>query len=178
MKGISLGIFCFCLVIFFSFLGLKIYRGNRYFKVFIIAWLSSTTLYGILYTLTPPHLYIYSDPYLESLPWVDSLNGLLWLALLSHLFWDGMYMFFLTGFSTGLLARLSEAKEQGLTKKELINFYCTQSENVLVQKRMINLEKGHYIKKSLSGYQLTKKGIGMAHAALFLKKILYLDLGG
>jgi len=178
MKGISIGIFCFCLTVLFSFLGLKIYRGNQYFKIFIASWGISVVLYGILYWLTPAHLYIYSPLYLEPNTSIDSVNGFLWLTLLFHLFWDGMYMFFFAGFSTGLLARLFDAKEQGLSRDELLDYYKVQGGNMLIRSRMINLERGRYLCRVNSSYELTPKGVFFARAALFLKKIFYLELGG
>lgn len=173
MKGLILAFTCLGVSFLLSFIGLRFYRGTKYFKVFMIVFLVSIGLYGFLYRITLPNLGFIPPSWREPFARVDCLNGALWMVLIYHLFWDGMYMFFFTGFSTGILQHLILHQKEGLHEIEIIDKYggFTKS-SFVVSDRVSNLEKGHYLKKTSTGYILTRKGVIFAELTLFFKKLL------
>lgn len=128
MKGILLAWICLMGAFGISLIGLRLYSGKKYYKVFRnvfpLAILAYVWIYGSTSSISPDSGFFS----------VDFLNGLLWVCLIFHLFWDGMYMFFVTGFSTGILGALFKNRKAGMTECEILESYVGNATRVLLFK--------------------------------------------
>ena len=176
MKGILLAWLCLMGAFGVSFIGLRLCSGKKYYKVFRNIFPFVILVYVCLYFSTTPNLGFISPKYLELNNTVDFINGLLWAILVFHLFWDGMYMFFVTGFSTGILGSLFKNRTEGMTEREILESYVDNAkESVVIQNRLLNLEEVGFIRKTQAGHEVTQRGQQVARIIFYFKKFLKID---
>ncbi len=157
MKGIVLAAISFLFLIAISMGLLRLYRGQKYYRVLLVAFLLAAGLYVWLHRFLPADLGCLPSGWLEPQSALDGINGFLILGLLFHGYWDAIYTTVLTGFSSNLMILLS--RHGKLSQADLKAFYGgADPVDYVVSWRLENLVREGYISQSADGYQLLPKG--------------------
>ena len=162
MKGILLSLVSFLFLFSISLILLRFYRGKKYFKVLLLAYVLAILFYSLLWKSTG-----------GDHGRIDFWNGFILLALIFHSFWDFCYTTAFTGFSTNLLVLLS--KEKSLSLKEILKIYGEEGEQGILSWRLPNLIRGNYLTEREGRLFLRPKGKILALLTLFLKRALALQ---
>jgi hypothetical protein len=171
MKGLVLAALSFALLMALSMALLRVYRGTKYFKMFLHAFALACAAYTGLHVLSPPDLGVLPATWLEPNGAVDFLNGLLVLALLFHSFWDVVYTVALTGFSGNLLVLLDHPG--GLSRQEILGIHGAGEElDRVLAWRLPRLVGGGYVVLEGAGFRLRPKGWLIGSLTRVLKRIL------
>jgi hypothetical protein len=176
MKGLTLAAAAFLLLVIGSALALRVYRGNKEFKVFLGAFASAVLGYAAAFPLTPPDLGFLPAGWLEPAASVDFANGLLVLALVFHGFWCVAYF---TGVSPsmGVMIELRERGERGISAEEALAMHSNQqSMNLIFQRRLPKLVQGGYVRDEGGVYRLLPRGGRIAALGAFLKRLINSDV--
>lgn len=172
MKGLTLAAAAFLLLVFGSALALRVYRGNKEFKVFLGAFAGAVIAYAAAFPLTPPDLGFLPAAWLEPAVSVDFGNGLLVLALVFHGFWCVAYF---TGVSPsmGVMIELRERGERGISVEEALAMHShEQPMNLIFQRRLPKLVQGGYVSDEGGVYRLLPRGGRIAAFGAFLKRLI------
>lgn len=171
MKGLLLAVLSFVILVGVSMSLLRLYRGKKYFKVFLIAFAFAVGMYSYLHWVFSHDLGFLPQSFLEPHATLDFVNGLLVLALFFHSFWDVVYTTALTGFSGHLTVLL--ACKGGLSRKEILSIYGANDEiDRVLAWRLPNLLQGGYLEAQGSGFHLRPKGWAVARLTRLLKRML------
>lgn len=179
MKGIVLGLISFVFFLCVSVLLLRVRLWKKHFQALLLASASGLAFYALGYLYTPVNLWFLPAGWLEPSSAVDCFNGFLLLALIIHCFWDFLYVFAITGFSTGLLIRVSRFMPDGTTVEDLVETYrgCGGMDNIFAR-RIPKLIQGGYIRQDGGYLRLTSKGRAFGFTVLAIRKLLNVREGG
>jgi hypothetical protein len=172
MKGLTLAAAAFLLLVIGSALALRLYRGNKEFKVFLTAFAAAALGYAVAFPLTPPDLGFLPEGWLEAAAGVDFANGLLVLALVFHGFWCVAYF---TGVSPsmGVMIELRARGERGISAEEALALHSAeQPMNLIFQRRLPKLVQGGYVREDGGAYRLLPRGGRIAALGAFLKRLI------
>ena len=178
MKGLILSGSAFVFLLCVSSVGLRIYRGDKEFKVLYAALVVSIGLYTVLHATLPHDLGFLPNAGVEPAPVVDFWNGLLVLLTVFHGFWVFLYV---TGVgpSVGMMLQVRERGDSGMTSEEAqVRFGGGQPQNAIFQRRLTKLLKGRYIAEKEGGLVLLPRGAGIASLSILLRRILNIEEGG
>ncbi len=179
MKGTLLSLISFILLVVLSCLSLRVYRGKKYFYIFLIEFLFACLFYSLLFCYLPEDLHFLPPWLREPSRSVDFGNGLLILLLLFHMMWDAAYAFILTGFTSELFVRLFQKNRQGLSLEELVKGFGGDEEiDEILAWRLPNLLNCKYISAEGNQFRLLNRGRRVARFGLFLKKVFNMDVEG
>jgi len=179
VKGILLSLISFSFLCAASFFSIRVYRGKKYFHIFLAVLPFACLFYALLFCFLPPNLYFLPRDLLEPSRLVDFGNGLLVLLLLFHIMWNAVYAMILTGFSSELTVRLFRHRKQGLSIEELMKeFGGDQEIDNILSWRFPNLLNGKYISAEGNHFYLLPRGRCMAKIGFFLKKLFKMDVEG
>ena len=170
MKGLFLAGFSFLVLVVLSLIFLRFYRGKKYYRMFLLAFIGALGIYVYLQVALPDDLGFLPRWLVESRRAVDFWNGLLVLLLIFHIYWDVAYATALTGFSSNLMILLS--RPNGLSMGEILEIYGAGSplDRVLLW-RLDSLLRGKYLKQEASGFRILTKGKTVARFSRFLKHL-------
>ena len=172
MKGLVLAALAFLLILVGSAITLRVYRGNKEFKVFLGAFAAAVLGYAIAFPLTPPDLGVLPAGWLEPASGVDFVNGLLLLALVFHGFWCFAYFACLSP-SMGVMVELRARAERGISAAEALAMHGReQPVNLIFQRRLPKLVQGGYVREEGDTYRLLPRGGRIAALGAFLKRLI------
>ncbi len=179
MKGICLSLISFFLFVVVSIFLVKVYRGRKFFHLFLAEFPFVFLFYLFLFRSVPGNLTLLPNFLVEPSPSVDFWNGVLLLSLLFHIFWDAIYAIVFTGFSSELTVQLFRKGNQGFSVEEALKAFGDDRElDHILTWRMPNLLKGGYLAAEGNRYRLLPKGRMAGRLGLFLKKLFCMDLEG
>jgi len=179
MKGIIIALLGFLSVLLASSLLLRARSWERHFIALLLAFAVGLLAYVWIYFKTPYDLYWLPAGCLEPSRIVDFLNGVLFFCLMFHFFWDFVYAFALTGFSTGILVNVALEGERGIALERLIARYldCSGGDRIF-SRRIPNLIRGGYLRQDGEVIVLTWKGRLLGIVVLAVKSLLNVREGG
>ena len=170
MKGVILAFASFIFFVTLSLVFLRVYRGKKFFKVFILASLISLIFYSFTYFNLSADLEFLAPSMIERHKWFDYFFGLITFLLTVHIFWDVSYATVLTGFSSHLMILID--RPSGLSLKEILQIYGANEEiDPILSWRLANLKKGNYLREEGRYFQLLGRGKKVAMLAEFLKRL-------
>jgi hypothetical protein len=172
MKGLVLASLAFLLLVAGSAVALRLYRGNKEFKVFLGAFVAAAAGYVVAFPLTPPDLGFLPAGWLEPAAAVDFWNGLLVLALVFHGFWCFAYFACLSP-SMGVMVELRARAARGISAEEALAMHGReQPVNLIFQRRLPKLVQGGYVREEGGAYRLLPRGGRIAALGAFLKRLI------
>jgi hypothetical protein len=175
MKGVTLAAAAFLLLVLGSALALRVYRGNKEFKVFLAAFAGAVLGYVAAFPLTPSDLGFLPAGWLEPSAPVDFANGLLILALVFHGFWCFAYFACLSP-SMGVMVELRARGARGISAAEALAMQGREEPvNLIFQRRLPKLVAGGYISHDGGTYRLLPPGERVAALGAFLKRLINAD---
>lgn len=171
MKGLTLAVVAFVFLLGACAMLLRLYRGRKYFKVFLAAFAMAVAAYAGLFRILPDDLGFLPPDWREPHRALDFLNGLLVLTLGFHAFWDVIYTTTLTGFSANLMVLLARAS--GLSRAEIFQIYGADEKlDRVLAWRLPSLLKGGYLEAYGAGFRLRWKGWMVGTMTRGLKRLL------
>jgi hypothetical protein len=172
MKGLVLASLAFLLLVAGSAVALRVYRGNKEFKVFLGVFAAAVAGYAIAFPLTPHDLGFLPVAWLEPATAVDFWNGLLVLALVFHGFWCFAYFACLSP-SMGVMVELRARGERGISVEEALAMQGREEPvNLIFQRRLPKLVQGGYVREEGGAYWLLPRGGRIAALGAFLKRLI------
>ena len=175
MKGLVLAALAVALLVAGSAVALRLYRGNKEFKVFLGAFAAAVAGYATAFAVTPPDLGVLPAAWLEAAAWVDFANGLLVLALVFHGFWCFAYFACLSP-SMGVMVELRARADRGISEAEALALQGREEPvNLIFQRRLPKLVQGGYVVEEGGTYRLLPRGARVAALGAFLKWLINSD---
>ena len=139
--------------------GLRIYRGDKEYKVFLGALGTALILYSSMFAILPEDLAFLSRRLVEPASAVDFWNGLIVLLLAFHGFWAFAYIMCL-GPTINILIEMGRRRDRGMTKDEVLRTFCNDGlVNTILRRRLPKLVKGGYLKEEAGVYTLLPRGL-------------------
>jgi hypothetical protein len=158
VKGLILAGICLGALIAAAAVGLRVYRGDREYRILLGSLAGSVLLYAGLFAVLPPNLGILPRGGVEPDPAVDFWNGVLILVLVFHGIWAFTYMVW-TGPTVRVLLAASRAGRAGLTMDEVLRqFETSDRANQLLRRRLPKLTRGGYLREERGRYVLLPRG--------------------
>jgi len=177
MKGLILAGLAFALLVIGTTVGLRFYRGNKEFRVFLGAFVAAAALYSGVFWLSAPALGFLPAAWRETSPTVDFANGLLILSLVFHGYWCFCYFACLSP-SMSVMVALRERGSRGMTGAEALAIHgSNQPVDLIFQRRLPKLLQGGYVSREPEGYRLLARGGRVAAFGSFLKRLINAQLG-
>lgn len=153
LSGVSIGFFVTaCSAI------LRIYRGDKEYRIFLGSFASALILYAVLFGALPRDLGFLPAGVREPAAIVDFVNGALVLSMIFHGVWTFTYMVW-TGPTMRLLMEMSRNQGRGVSEDEaLLHFWSGGRENTLLRRRLPKLMSGGYLTEEEGVYRLLPRG--------------------
>lgn len=178
MKGLVLAAVVFGLMVVGTIVGLRVYRGDKEFKVFLGAFAAAAALYAVGFRLLPTDLGCLPAAWVETSAPVDFVNGLGILVLVFHGFWSFSYFACVSPSMSALIA-LRLRGRAGMSRDEALAVQGTaEPVNLIFQRRLPKLQRGGYVREDADGYRLLDRGRRVAVFGSFLKRIINSQIGG
>jgi hypothetical protein len=157
--------------------GLRFYRGDKEFKVFLGAFACATALYAVGFRLLPADVGFLPAAWVETSAPVDFVNGLVILMLVFHGFWSFSYFACVSPSMSALIA-LRLRGRAGMSRDEAMAVQGTaEPVNLIFQRRLPKLQRGGYVSEDANGYRLLDRGRRVAVFGSFLKRIINSQIG-
>ncbi|MEX2224546.1 MAG: hypothetical protein WEG40_22405 [Candidatus Rokuibacteriota bacterium] len=177
MKGLVLAAAAFLFLVTGSAVALRVYPGNKEFRVFLGAFAAAVAVYTGAFRLLPPDLGFLSTGWMETAASVDFWNGLLILVLVFHGYWCFSYFACLSP-SMGVMVALRLKSREGMTRVEALAIQGSdQPVNLIFQRRLPKLLQGGYVREEAGGYRLLARGGRVAALGSFLKRLINAQVG-
>jgi hypothetical protein len=177
MKGLTLASVAFALLVLGSAAALRLYTGNREFKVFLGVFAVSVILYSGGFWLLPADLGFIPPAWQETSPLVDFGNGLLILGLVFHGYWCFAYFSCLSP-SMSVMVALRLRGPEGMTGAEALAIHGSgEPVNLIFQRRLPKLLQGGYVEEEAGTYRLLARGGRVAALGSFLKRLINAQVG-
>ena len=177
MKGLILSASAFVLLVVGSAVVLRVYPGNKEFKVFLGGFVGSVALYTAGFWLLPADLGFISASWRETAPAVDFGNGLLLLGLVFHGYWCFAYFSCLSP-SMSVMVALRRRGREGMTGREVLAIQGSgEPVSLIFQRRLPKLLQGGYVEKEAEAYRLLARGGRVAALGSFLKRLINAQVG-
>jgi len=177
MKGLVLAAVALGLMVVGTIVGLRVYRGDKEFKVFLGAFTAAATLYAVGFRLLPADLGCLPAAWGETSAPVDFFNGLVVLGLVFHGFWSFSYFACVSPSMSALIA-LRLRGRTGMSRDEAMAVQGTaEPVNLIFQRRLPKLQRGGYVREDADGYRLLDRGRRVAAFGSFLKRIINSQVG-
>ncbi len=155
---------------------LRLYRGDKEYKVFLGSFGSALVVYAVLFAALPRDLGLLPASVVEPAAGVDFLNGLLVLSMIFHGIWTLSYMVW-TGPTMRLLDVMSRSRSQGISVHEaVLQFGGGEGDNPLLRRRLPKLINGGYIAEDDAVFRLLPRGRAAARVLLRIRRAIG-DLG-
>jgi hypothetical protein len=177
MRGLALAAGAFALLVVASAVILRVYPGDKEFKVFLGTFVGSAVLYAAGFWLLPADLGFIPPAWQESSPVVDLGNGLLILALVFHGYWCFAYFSCLSP-SMSVMVALRRRGSEGMTESEALAIHGSDEPvNLIFRRRLPKLLKGGYVGEEDGAYRLLARGGRVAALGSFLKRLINAQVG-
>ena len=177
MRGLVLAASAFALLVLASAVVLRVYPGDKEFKVFLGAFVGSVVLYAGGFWLLPADLGFIPPAWQESSPAVDLGNGLLILVLVFHGYWCFAYFSCLSP-SMSVMVALRQRGSGGMTESEALAIQGSDEPvNLIFRRRLPKLLKGGYVSEEDGAYRLLARGERVASLGSFLKRLINAQVG-
>jgi hypothetical protein len=177
MKGLILAAAALALLVVGSVAALRVYSGNKEFKVFLGAFAAAVALYTGAFWLLPADLGFIPVGGREAAPLVDFGNGLLLLVLLFHGYWCFAYFACLSP-SMSVMVALRLRGREGMTAPAALAIHGSgEPVNLIFQRRLPKLLRGGYVREDAGGYRLLSRGGRVAALGSFLKRLINARVG-
>lgn len=177
MRGVVLAAAALALLVIGSALALRLYRGNKEFKVLLGAFVGAVGLYAAAFRLLPVDLGFIPPAWCETTPAVDFGNGLLLMLLIFHGYWCFAYFSCLSP-SMSVMVALRRRRGEGLTRSEALAIHGgDEPVNLIFLRRLPKLLEGGYVREEIGGYRLLTRGGRVAAFGSFLKRLINADAG-
>ena len=170
MKGLLVALVSMGVLVIFSMILLRVYRGKKYYRMFLLAFIGALGFYSFCFHQLAPDLGFLPPAWVLSDERADFWNGVLILSLVFHLYWNTVYAIVLTGFSSNLMIHLTRPSGQSLG--EVLEIYGANLplDGVLAW-RIENLIRSQCLTREAESFRLLSKGRRMARIGQFLKKL-------
>src|SRR5262245_8984574 len=119
MKGLVLAAAALAALVIGSALALRLYQGNKEFKVLLGAFAGAVVVYAAAFRLLPVDLGFIPSAWCETAPAVDFGNGLLVMVLVFHGYWCFAYFSTLSP-SMSVMVALRRRRGEGLTRSDAL----------------------------------------------------------
>ena len=177
MKGLVLAAVALGLMVVGTIVGLRFYRGDKEFKVFLGAFATAAALYAVGFWLVAADVGFLPARWVETSAPVDFVNGLVILVLVFHGFWSFSYFACVSPSMSALIA-LRLRGRAGMSREEAMAVQGTAAPvNLIFQRRLPKLERGGYVREDADGYRLLDRGRKVAVFGSFLKRIINSQIG-
>ena len=177
MKGLVLAAVALGLMVVGTIVGLRVYRGDKEFKVFLGAFTAAAVLYAVGFRLLPADLGCLPASWGETSAPVDFFNGAVVLGLVFHGFWSFSYFACVSPSMSALIA-LRLRGRAGMSRDEAMAVQGTgEPVNLIFQRRLPKLQRGGYVREDADGYRLLDRGRRVAAFGSFLKRIINSQVG-
>ena len=177
MRGVVLAAGAFALLVLASAVMLRVYPGNKEFKVFLGAFTGSVVFYAAGFWVLPADLGFIPPAWQESSPAVDLGNGLLILVLVFHGYWCFAYFSCLSP-SMSIMVELRRRGSDGMTESEALAIHGSDEPvNLIFRRRLPKLLKGGYVAEEDGAYRLLTPGQRVASLGSFLKRLINAQVG-
>ncbi len=177
MKGLVLAAVALVALVIGSAAALRVYGGNKEFKVLLGAFVGAVALYSAAFWLSPPDLGFIAPMWLEASPTVDFVNGLLFLALIFHGYWCFAYFSCLSP-SMSVMVALRRRRGEGLTRSDALAIQGgDEPVNLIFLRRLPKLLDGGYVAEEAGAYRLLPRGGRIATLGSFLKRLINASVG-
>jgi hypothetical protein len=171
VKGLILAAVSLCVLVATAAAGLRIYRGDREYRVLLGALASSAAVYAALFAALPPDLGFLARGAVEPDARADFWNGMLFLVLVFHGIWAVTYMVW-TGPTARVLLALSRAR-RGVSVRELWREFETGDRaSVLLRRRLPKLTQGGYLREERGRYVLLPRGRAAGRMVTYVKRAI------
>jgi|SRR5690242_10244385 hypothetical protein len=177
MKGIVLAAAALALLVAGSAVALRLYAGNKEFKVFLGGFAGALVTYAVAFRLLPGDLGFIPAAWRETARVVDFANGLLMLVLIFHGYWCFAYFSCLSP-SMSVMVALRQRGREGLSRGEALAIHGgDEPVNLIFQRRLPKLLRGGYVREDAGGYRLLARGGRVAALGSFLKRLINAQVG-
>ena len=151
---------------------LRLYRGDKEYRVFLGSFGSALILYAVLFGALPRDLGFLPPAVMEPAAVVDFANGALVLAMIFHGLWAFSYMVW-TGPTMRLLMEMSRHRGRGMSADEaLLHFRSGDRENTLLRRRLPKLMSGGYLTEEDGVYRLLARGRAVGRLLIRVRQAL------
>ena len=159
MKGLILAGVATCWLMGICAAGLRIYRGDREYKVFLGALGTALILYSSMFAILPEDLAFLPGRVVEPASAVDFWNGLIVLLLAFHGFWALAYITCL-GPTITILIEMERHHDCGMTKDDVMGIFGGDSAvNTILRRRLPKLVNGGYLMEQAGVYRMLPRGM-------------------
>jgi hypothetical protein len=177
MKGLVLSSAALVALVLGSAAALRVYRGNKEFRVFLAAFTVAAALYAGAFWLLPADLGFLPAGGRETVGLVDFGNGFLLLMLMFHGYWCFSYFACLSP-SMSVMVALRRRGREGMTRAEALAIQGSdQPINLIFQRRIPKLVQGGYVREEAGGYRILAPGERVATLGSFLKRLINARVG-
>lgn len=161
-----------CVLVVAAAAGLRVYRGDREYRILLGALAGSVLLYMALFAVLPANLGILPRGAVEPAAAVDFWNGLLMLVLVSHGIWAFTYSVW-TGPTIRVLLAVSRTGRRGFRVHEVLRqFETLDRANALLRRRLPKLTQGGYLREEQGRYVLLPRGRAAGRVVTRVKRII------
>jgi hypothetical protein len=172
MKGLTLAVISLGFFVISCGLLLRLYRGDKEYKVFLGSFGSALIVYAVLFAALPRDLGLLPASVVEPAAAVDFLNGILVLSMIFHGIWTLSYIVW-TGPTMRLLNEMSRSRGQGISVREaVLQFGGGEGDNILLRRRLPKLITGGYITEEDRVYRLLPRGRSAARMLLRVRRAI------
>lgn len=172
MKGIILAGGSVACLIGFSAIGLRLYRGDKEYKVFLGSLGAALAIYALVFAALPPDLGVLPTTLREPAARVDFLNGLIVIVAMFHGFWVFAYVACL-GPTMSILVELSRRGDRGMTMDEALRLFGSDEPvNVVLRRRLPKLVNGRYLAEQDGVYTLLPRGVAAGKICLYARRAI------
>lgn len=167
LAAISLGFFVIACATL-----LRLYEGDKEYKVFLGSFGSALVLYAVLFAALPRDLGVLPASVVEPAAGVDFLNGALVLSMIFHGLWTLSYIVW-TGPTVRLLTEMSRSRTRGISVHEaVLQFGGGEGDNLFLRRRLPKLISGGYISEEDGVYRLLPRGRAAARMLLGIQRAI------
>lgn len=176
MKGIVLAAAALAALVVGSALALRLYGGNKEFRVLLGAFAGALVAYAAAFRILPGDLGFIPSTWCETAPAVDFGNGLLLMVLIFHGYWCFAYFSCLSP-SMSVMVALRRRRGEGLTRSDALAIHGgDEPVNLIFLRRLPKLLEGGYVGEEAGAYRLLARGGRVAAFGSFLKRLINADL--
>ena len=178
MRGILLAAAALALLMVGSAAALRLYPGNKEFKVFLGAFAAAVAFYAAAFRFLPTDLGFLPAGWCETAPVVDFANGLALMTLIFHGYWTFAYFACLSPSMTVIVSLVGRDAAKGLTADEALALHGGEEPlDLIFRRRLPKLLRGGYVQEAAGSYRLLPRGERVAALGCVLKRLINARLG-
>lgn len=177
MKGLVLDVVSVAFLIGWCSVGLRLYHGDREYKIFISSLLCAIAFYLVLFLASPVNLGFLPPYVLEANGSVDLVNGMIVLVAVFAGFWAFSYAACI-GPTMTTLVELRRRRDEGMLLREItILFGEGKPMSDFLRRRLPKLVDSGYVVKTREAYELQSRGKMLVRVLILLRSLLGVEVG-